>query len=91
VIIFCIIISLLWIIPFSWAGDKEELTFEWRALVAEWNLTLERFQQISPQYQALRDFQQKLDKMGLMFDKGKIVEKPKSQEKKPELPKSEKK
>lgn len=72
-----------------WAGEKEELSLEWRALVAEYNLAFERFQQVNPQYKALLEFQKKLEAKGLMFEKGtgKVIEKPKPSENKSEPPK----
>lgn len=57
----------------AWAGEKEELNWEYRALVAEFNVA----QQMLPQFRALQDFGQRLDAKGFTIEKGQIVEKPK--------------
>ena len=74
----CIAIFILFCIE-VYGGEKEELSLEWRALVAEYNLAFERFKQASPEFQKLREFRQKLDAKGFIFEEntGKIVEKPK--------------
>ena len=83
VIIFCIIISLLWIIPFSWAGDKEELQWKAKALIAESQLRQEQLKQAN---QAVIDFIKELDQKGFTYKDGLVIAKPK-----PEAPKTEKK
>ena len=66
------------------AGEKEELNWEYRALVAEFNVT----QQMLPQFRALQDFGQKLDAKGFTIKDGQVVEKPKpAPEKKKDEPK----
>jgi len=83
----CIAIMILFCVE-AFAGEKEELSLEWRALVAEYNLAFERFKQTSPEFKNLREFHQKLNAKGFMFEKdtGKIIEKPEV-----EKPKVEKK
>jgi sensor domain CHASE-containing protein len=88
-----LIIMLLAVVAFvifvcaviTWAGEKEErLQLEYRALVAEFNLAQQRL----PQFQALTEFMQQLDKQGYMVKNGQIVENPKPAPKKEE-PKKE--
>ena len=82
VIIFCII-GLLWIIPFSWADEKEELQWKAKALVAELQLRQAQLQQAN---QAVLDFIKELDQKGFIYKDGLVIAKPK-----PEAPKTEKK
>ncbi len=51
------------------AGEKEELKQEWRAIVAEYNLALARWQQSSPEFKDLNEFAAKLDQKGFMFER----------------------
>jgi len=73
---------------FVLAGDKEELQWKAKALIAESQLRQEQLKQAN---QAVIDFVKELDQKGFTYKDGVVIEKPKSQEKKPELPKSEKK
>ena len=83
VIVICI--GLLAVVAMVYAGEKEDLrqlNLEWRAISAEYNLTLERFQQASPEFKALREFAANLEKKGFAFQKDAkgnltVVEKPK--------------
>jgi len=82
VIIFCII-GLLWIIPFSWADEKEELQWKAKALIAELQLRQAKLEQAN---QAVIDFIKELDQKGFIYKDGLVIAKPK-----PEAPKTEKK
>jgi hypothetical protein len=58
----------------AWAGEKEELNWEYQALVARFSLAQQRL----PELKAIQDFAQKLDARGYTIDKdGQVVEKPK--------------
>ncbi len=82
-----LILTLTLTLTFGYAGEKEDLqhlNLEWRAVSAEYNLALERFQQVSPEFQALKRFAAQLDKKGFVLqDNGKgkltIVAKPKQE------------
>ena len=76
------LIIVLFIVLFAgiaWTGQKEELNWEYRALVAEFNVA----QQMLPQFRALQDFGQRLDKMGFTIKDGQVVERPKVEPIKP--------
>ena len=68
----------------SFAGDKEELAWKARALVAEYQMKQQAFTQAQTDLQA---FLKELDTKGFMYKDGVIVEKPKPPEKKAEPPK----
>jgi len=66
-------LMLMCLAGMAWAAEKEELNWKYRALVAEFNAAQQRL----PQFQALSEFVQELDKKGFIIEKGVVVEKPK--------------
>jgi hypothetical protein len=83
-------VILVFLSSFGWADEKDVLSMEWRAIIAEYNLALTRFQQSSPEFKLLNEFASRLDQKGFMFERddkgnltGKIIQKPK---KEPETP-----
>jgi hypothetical protein len=77
---FVVVLAIVLMAGVAWAGEKEELNWEYRALVAEFSVA----QQMLPQFRALQDFGQKLDAKGFTIEKGQVVEKPKPAPKKEE-------
>ena len=71
-----------------WAGEKEELQWKARALVAEYQLKQEQFTKISDQ---LKEFIFELSQKGLEIRDGVVVEKLKIESPLKESPKKEKK
>jgi hypothetical protein len=75
VVIVVLILGVIFCGVTVWAGEKEELQWKARALVAEVNLAQ---QQLNLSIKAINDFKQELDSKGFMFQQdGTIVEKPK--------------
>jgi len=70
---FIVVLAVMLLASVALAGEKEELGWQYRALVAEFNAAQQRL----PQFQALTEFMQQLDKKGLMIKDGLIIEKPK--------------
>ena len=80
-------IFLLWNGGLIWAGEKEELQWKGKALIAEFQLRQQQFNEANA---ALEAFVKELDAKGFMFQNNQIIEKPKPDVKKEE-PKKEKK
>jgi hypothetical protein len=79
-----VLMVMLLMVGWAWAGEKEELNWEYQALVARFSLAQQRL----PELRAIQDFAQKLDAKGYMIDKdGQVVEKPKPAPEKKEEPK----
>ena len=82
------VLGLILIAMVAMAGEKEELQWKGKALIAEFQL---RQQQFNEANQALEAFIKELDAKGYIFQNNQIVEKPKPTPAKPEEPKKEKK
>lgn len=64
----------------GWAGEKEELQWKGRAIVSEYQLRQQQFNEASA---ALAEFAKELDAKGYIFQGNQIVEKPKPKAEEP--------
>jgi hypothetical protein len=81
-----LVVLIAWAIV-TWAGEKEDLTLKYEALVARFNraqqalpelATYQAAQQRMPEFKALQEFGQELDKKGYTIGTdGQVIERPK--------------
>ena len=82
IILFAVILILLVFAPYTitWGGEKAELQWKAKALIAEFQLAQKEYQKAND---ALQAFQVELDQKGFIYKDGVIVEKPKETPKPP--------